>query len=382
MGEGEFDARLHLHLVQFRGDHFDGVFDRADVDLRRRQLLERGVQRGGLAGTGRPRHQHDAVRAGDHLLPGRLLGGGETELAEALGHGVRIENAQHAFFAEGGRHGGQTQLDLAPGRGPGFDPTVLGPALFGYIHPAQNFDAAGDGGHHRRRQLIDRVQHAVDAKPDIALLAARLQMDVAGALGEGVLQQPIHDLDDRPFVGAQFAAAAQFQQLLEIENAGRRFRRSLERAAHRARHAVEFHLVAVDIQRIGDHPLDVAPQRLAQHGLPVAQPRFGGGEHHAGIVRRDRQNLVTGGVFEGNERQQAFDRRDVELERIDAQVRQSDLVRQPFRERFQTENLMRRLELVQFFVGDHHQRMQFAAFQLGTGQRQVGVCLGHPAIGD
>ena len=62
-------------------------------------------------------------------------------------------------------------------------------------------------------------------------------------------------------------------------------------------------------------------QGLAQHLLPLAQIRLSRGEHDANPVRSNRQNLVAGGVIVGDERQQAFDGGDVELEWIDAQVR-------------------------------------------------------------
>jgi hypothetical protein len=87
--------------------------------------------------------------------------------------------------------------------------------------------------------LVYRIQHAINAKSDITLLAPWFQMNVAGPLGKRVLQQPVHNLHDGAFVGAQLAAATQFQELLEIENPGRRFHRALERAAHRARDAVK-----------------------------------------------------------------------------------------------------------------------------------------------
>jgi hypothetical protein len=69
----------------------------------------------------------------------------------------------------------------------------------------------------------------------------------------------------------------------------------------------------------------VATQRLPQDILPVGQPRLGGGEDHTALVRRDGQNVIAGGVFVGDEGQQPLDRCDIQLERIDAQVGQTDL---------------------------------------------------------
>ena len=82
------------------------------------------------------------------------------------------------------------------------------------------------------RHLVDRVQHAVDAKADHALLAPRLQVDVAGALVEGVLPQPVDHLHHALVVGVELLVAlAQLDQLLE---AGRgRGLAGLLRRAHR-----------------------------------------------------------------------------------------------------------------------------------------------------
>ena len=62
LGEIEVDAVLHLHLVEGRLDHLDRVLDGADVDFGRGELLQRRVERGGLARAGGAGDQHDAVR--------------------------------------------------------------------------------------------------------------------------------------------------------------------------------------------------------------------------------------------------------------------------------------------------------------------------------
>ena len=60
------------------------------------------------------------------------------------------------------------------------------------------------------------MQHAVDAKADRAHLAPRLQVDVAGALVEGVLPQPIDHLHDTLVIGVErLVVLAEFDQLLE-----------------------------------------------------------------------------------------------------------------------------------------------------------------------
>ena len=58
----EVDLFVHLHLVEAGQAVFDRVFDGDDLLFRGVQLVQRGVQRGGLAGAGRAGDQHHAGR--------------------------------------------------------------------------------------------------------------------------------------------------------------------------------------------------------------------------------------------------------------------------------------------------------------------------------
>jgi hypothetical protein len=60
-GEGQADLGAHLNLADAFDLVLDGVFDRDDVLVRRVHALQRGVERGGLAGARGARHQDDAV---------------------------------------------------------------------------------------------------------------------------------------------------------------------------------------------------------------------------------------------------------------------------------------------------------------------------------
>jgi hypothetical protein len=208
---------LHLHLVERRLDHFDRVFDGAEVHLRRRQFFQRGVQRGGLAGAGWPGDQNDAVGLARHVLPAPQVVGAEAQLIEILKQHFRVKNPHDHFFAERGGQRRQAQLDFAALRGLGLDPAILRFALFGDVHPPQAFQATDDRHGHLRRELIDVVQHAVDAKTHRALLAARFDVDIAGALLEGVLEQPVDDVDDVRVVGVRLLiAGTEIEQLFEV----------------------------------------------------------------------------------------------------------------------------------------------------------------------
>ena len=93
----------------------------------------------------------------------------------------------------------------------------MGFALFRDVHPAETLQAADDGHGHLGRELVNGVQHPVDAKTHAALLAAWFDMNVTGALGKGVLEQPVDDIDDMRIVGVRFLIlGAEVKQLFEV----------------------------------------------------------------------------------------------------------------------------------------------------------------------
>src|SRR2546427_9920355 len=63
--EREPDLRLHGDLVHALQLVLDGVLDRDDLAVRRVDLVEGAVERGGLAGARRPGDEDDPVRALD-----------------------------------------------------------------------------------------------------------------------------------------------------------------------------------------------------------------------------------------------------------------------------------------------------------------------------
>ena len=142
----------------------------------RRELLQRRVERRRLARAGRPRHEDDAVRMRHHVVPLLLVFLGEAELAVVLDEILRIEDAHDELFAERGRHRREPQLDFVAVRRDRLQPPVLRPAPLHDVHAPEHLDAARHRRHHRRRDLVDLVQHAVDAEAHVADLAPRLEM--------------------------------------------------------------------------------------------------------------------------------------------------------------------------------------------------------------
>ena len=129
-------------------------------------------------------------------------------MVEAFEQDLRVENPHDHFFAKSRRQGGEAQLDFHPGRGFGFEAAVLGFTFFGDVHPTQTFEAADNGHGDVRRELVNGVQHAVDAKTHATLFAARLDMDIAGPLFKGVLKQPVDDIHNVRVVGVGLLAGA------------------------------------------------------------------------------------------------------------------------------------------------------------------------------
>ena len=144
----------------------------------------------------------------------------ESEFGVAAHDDLGIEDPHDELFAECRRQRRKADLDLAAGIGAGrdlgLDTAVLRPTLLDDVHASEQFDAARHRGHHAGRHLVHLVQHAVDAEARHAELAARLQMDVAGALIERVLQQPVDDMYDVRVVGLDLAA--ELDQLLEARH--------------------------------------------------------------------------------------------------------------------------------------------------------------------
>src|SRR5207244_5410141 len=62
VGEGELDLRVHRGLGDALELVLDRVLDGHDVEVRPVDLAQRRIQRGGLAGPGRPGDQDDPVR--------------------------------------------------------------------------------------------------------------------------------------------------------------------------------------------------------------------------------------------------------------------------------------------------------------------------------
>ena len=207
------------------GDAFDLIFDRVfdgdDLVFVVLDLAERGVEGGGLAGTGRPGDQHHAVGFRDVAAELDQIAGlkpttSRRELGELLAHRFLIEHTEHGVFAVDGRHDGDAEIDQ-----PGFvahaETAVLRDAALGDIEFAHDLDARNDGGVPVLRDgRHGVVQHAVDAVLDDHFLIAGLDVDIAGAPFERVEDGGIDQLDDRRDVAVTGREAVDGERFVRI----------------------------------------------------------------------------------------------------------------------------------------------------------------------
>ena len=138
--EADADLRLHGDLVERVDDELDRLFDRDDVQLRRRDHPERRVERRRLPAAGWSGHQDEAVRARQKLLGQWQLSVEHPEVrqvAEQRALGSKI--AKHQLLAERHRHRRYAHLDFAVAAG-GLNSPVLRPPLLGDVEPRQRLD--------------------------------------------------------------------------------------------------------------------------------------------------------------------------------------------------------------------------------------------------
>ncbi len=302
----------------------------------------------------------------------------ETELRETAHQHVRVEHPHHHFFAERGGQRGNPQLHFIPVRGLGLQTAVLGLALFGHVEPREDLQPAGNRRHDGGRQFINVVQHAVDTKAHLAQIPARLQVDVTGALGKGVLQDPVDDIDDVLVVRVR-VALAHFQQLLEVGNAGQLLAAGAGGAGDRAAQVVELDAVAAQLLRVGEHHVQGT---VAQHLLKVLLPvRFEGlvaGHHHPVAVAFHGDDAVPFGERVAHH---PGDLIHVHLERIDVIEGQVAFRRQPVAEEFHVHDALAVGTVHQTVLGHHLQRVpiEFLVFP-GRGGNNVELFLGHALL--
>src|SRR5882757_2746181 len=165
---------------------FDGIFDGDDFVFVALDLVNGGVESGGLAGTRGPGNQDHAVGLADIATEtaGFFRGKADnvqSEAGEFFRKSFLVEDAKNRIFAVTSGHDGDAQIDVAPLVFHA-EATVLGHAPFGNVQIAEHFDARehrgmpflGDGLH-------GMLQNAIDAVFDGDFRVPCFDVDVTGA---------------------------------------------------------------------------------------------------------------------------------------------------------------------------------------------------------
>src|SRR5690554_7741788 len=95
------------------------------------------------------------------------------------------------------------------------------------------------------------MKDAIDAKTYAPHFAARLDVNVAGALVVGVLQQPIDDFYDVLVIGIRICGSPQIDQLLKVSNG--RCARAATGVTDGSREGLKFNSMPFNIGGIGDN---------------------------------------------------------------------------------------------------------------------------------
>src|SRR2546426_739598 len=195
-GEREADLRLHVDLVDALELVLDRVLDGDDLPVGRVDLVERAVERRRLAGARRPGDEQDPVGALDERLEPPERARREAELLHREEHARAVEEPHDDGLAVHGRD--RRDADVHPSASERHaDAPVLGQPPLGDVHLCHELDARGHRGLQppRRRLLVE--QDAVEAVADSERVLEGLDVDVRGLGIDGVLDQEVHEPDDR-----------------------------------------------------------------------------------------------------------------------------------------------------------------------------------------
>ena len=200
LAEGQPDGFVDGHLH----DPFDVVFDRVlggeQLRVNGVDAAQAGIKGGGLAATGRAGGDDNAVGP---------LNGFDDVIVEVLGEAQRfdfeidrrpIEHAQHDRFAELRGQRRDAQIDDAVAQRIA-DAPVLRQAALRDVQVGHDLEARNHGQGQllgRRRHLVEGAVHAI---ADLELSLERLEVNVAGAVLDGLEQDQVDEPDDRGLVG-------------------------------------------------------------------------------------------------------------------------------------------------------------------------------------
>ncbi len=271
--ERKADCFANLALIDARKVIFHRVFGGDDLAVGAVQNVQRAVQRCGLSGAGRPRHQKDAVGALDELAENLVIVFGEAEVFQTNSHAVRPQNTQHDRFAVVCRQSAHTKIDLHF-VDDHLDAPVLREALFGDINPSHDLHSGDQRAFHFDRDFLANDAFAVDAIPQLHAVFHWLDVNVAGPVAHRFDNERINQFNDRCLrrvapAGAVFAHAGQVDRFIDRPIHGL-IQGFVHRLIHRGRQAIDGF-----VHRLIDGIFGCGVEQFINHALDAAL----GGQH-------------------------------------------------------------------------------------------------------
>ena len=191
-GEGHARFLVDLHLVHAVDVVFHRVFQRDEVHRIGVQLADHRVHGGAFARAGGAHDQHHAVVRADEplvLLQVVALQADARRVEQRL---ALVQQADdHRLAVDGGQRV-DAQVDVLLLQADVCAAVLRHAALRG-VHTAHDLQTRDDRSLQLLRHREDRAQHAVDTHAHMQVDLARLQVDIAGALGGGSLDDAVHE---------------------------------------------------------------------------------------------------------------------------------------------------------------------------------------------
>ena len=125
---------------------------------------------------------------------------GETDLFQRVEPRRFVQQAHDDAFAVGGRHGADSNVDLAIADS-NRCAAVLGEPPLGDVHLAHHLHAANDGLVRLAGHRIHVVEDAVDPEPHLGAVGVGVEVHIGCAQLQGLEEDRVDELDDRGLVG-------------------------------------------------------------------------------------------------------------------------------------------------------------------------------------
>ena len=274
----------------------DGIFGGDDLGVDVVEFGERGVERGGLAGSGRASDEDDAVGLVNDLAEeGEQLGIHADAIEREADVGA-VQDADDDAFAEERGENADAHVD-GVAADVEFDATVLGHAPLGDVEVRHDLDAARDGGGEMPRRRNHFIEHAVAAVAHLVFVFERFEVNVRGVIANGHQQDHVDELAHGLRVG-EFRDVVQIDGRFALEGGvaevGVGFEHRVDRGDRLFLLAgvgpLDERLDLLERREDRQHVLDAEQVLQVVHRLKVV--RVGNGDGERVVLEADRHEFV------------------------------------------------------------------------------------------